>query len=274
MIDFYFYEGQLKSYLVQFCNIFSGLKIQTGKGECDEPEFISVPIVIGSRDRVVAAIQAGNTQNRPFALPIMAANLAGLELSPDRKGIGVVDSRTFLPAGGIYPDDLRVVKRVMPIPYTMSIDLSICTSNTMQYHQILEQLLMLFDPTLQIQTSDAAFDWTKITSVELVGITNEENYPAASDRRVINWTLSFRIPIYISAPVDVKNEVVRRIMIQIGDLDQFRVNEFNEDGELVPFADPYAIIQVDGSDVIGLNPVVTDDTGAPIVPDEIQGIQI
>lgn len=236
MIDFYFYEGQLKSYLVQFCNIFSGLKVQTGKGECEVPEFISVPVVIGSRDRVVAAIQAGNTQNRPFSLPIMAANMIGLELNPDRKGIGVVDSRTFLPAGGIFPDDLRTVKRVMPIPYVMSVELAICTSNTLQTHQILEQLLMLFDPTLQIQTSDAAFDWTKITSVELVGINNEENYPAAGDRRVINWTLSFRVPVYISAPVDVRDDVVRKIVIQIGDLNSFRVNEFNDDGELVPFA--------------------------------------
>ena len=254
MIDFFFYEGQLKSYLIQFCNIFSGLKVQTGKGECDVPEFMSVPIVIGSRDRVVAAIQAGNTQNRPFALPIMAANMQGLELNPERKGVGVVDARTFLPQGGVFPDDLRTVKRVMPIPYVMSVDLAICTSNTMQTHQILEQLLMLFDPTLQIQTSDAAFDWTKITSVELVGISNEENYPAASDRRVINWTLSFRIPIYISAPVDVRDEVVRKIVIQIGDLDQFVLREFNDDGELVTFAEPFSKTEVNGIDEFATPP--------------------
>jgi hypothetical protein len=246
MIDSYFYEGQLKSYLVQFCNIFTGLKIQTGKGECGTPEFMTVPIAIGSRDRVVAAIQAGNTQNRPFSLPIMAANMTAINVSNYRKGIGVVDHKTFLPVGGVFPDDLRVVKRVMPIPYEMTVDLSICTSNTHQTHQILEQLLMLFDPTLQIQTSDAALDWTKISTVELVGISNEENYPAGTDRRIINWTLTFSLPIYISAPVDVRDDLVRKIFIQIGNLDDFRVNEFNDDGELVPFADPLANIVIDG----------------------------
>lgn len=235
MITNYFYEGYLRSYLLQFCNIFAGLKVATGKGECGETEFISVPITVGSRDRVVAAIQAGNTQNKPFSLPIMAASISNLSLATNRKGIGVVDKRVFLPAGGVYPDDLRTVTRVMPIPYIMSAELAIYASNTLQLHQILEQLLMLFDPVLQIQTSDSAFDWTKITTVELTGINNEENYPAGGDKRILQWTLTFDIPIYISAPVDIKDEMVRKIVIQYGDLKGFVINEFDEDGNQVAF---------------------------------------
>lgn len=235
MITNYFYENQLRSYLLQFCQIFAGLSVQTGKGECDAPEFITVPISIGSRDRVVAALMAGNTQNRPFSLPSMAANMTGLTLAPNRKGVGTIDNRVFLPAGGVYPDDLKLVKRVMPIPYTMNLELAIYASNTNQLHQILEQLLMLFDPILQIQTSDAAFDWTKLTTVELVGINNEENYAPGSDRRILVWTLNFDIPIYISAPVDIKNEIVRKIIIQIGDLEGFTINEYDENGDLIPF---------------------------------------
>lgn len=239
MIDQYFYEGQLRSYLVQFCNIFSGLKVQTGKGECDVPEFISVPIVIGSRDRVAAAIQVGNTQNRPFSLPMMAASMSSLALAPSRKGVGVVDNRTFLPQGGVYPDDLRVVTRVMPVPYVMTLELALYASNTNQLHQILEQLLCLFDPMLQIQTSDSAFDWTKITTVELTGINNEENYPPGGDRRVLVWSLNFEVPIYIATPVDIRDDIVRKIIIQLGDMAGFSVNEFDENGNLVPFETPF-----------------------------------
>lgn len=239
MINNFFYEGQLRSYLVQFCNIFAGLKVQTGKGECDEPEFMSVPITIGSRDRVVAALQAGNTQNRPFSLPIMAASMTSLNLAPTRKGIGTIDNRVYLPAGGVYPDDLKLLQRVMPIPYTMGLELALYASNTQQLHQMLEQLLMLFDPTLQIQTSDAAFDWTKLTTVLLTGVNNEENYPPGGDRRVLVWSLNFEVPIYISAPVDIRSEIVRKIIIQLGDLEGFTVNEFDEDGNLVPFEENY-----------------------------------
>ena len=240
MITEYFYEGQLRSYLLQFCNVFAGLKVATGKGECDEIEYISVPIMVGSRDRVVAAIQAGNTQNRPFSLPMMAANISALSMAQTRKGVGTVDRRVFLPVGGVYPDDLKTSVRVMPIPYNMDIDLTLFASNTQQVHQMLEQLLMLFDPVLQIQTSDSAFDWTKITGVELIGIGNEENYPAGGDRRIIQWTLSFTVPIYISAPADIRDEIVKSVIVQLGDLDGFTVNEIDEFGNMVPFSEEYA----------------------------------
>lgn len=235
MISHYFYENQIRSYLLQFCNIFAGLRVKTGKGESGETEFITVPITIGSKDRVVAAIQAGNTQNKPFSLPVMAAYMTNISLSSTRKGIGVVDKRVFLPAGGVYPDDLKTVTRVMPIPYLMSVQLSIYASNTEQMLQILEQLLVLFDPILQIQTSDSAFDWTKITTVELVNVTNEENYPSGVDKRIIQWSLDFEIPIYISAPIDIRDDMVRKIIIQLGDLDKFEIDEFDENGNLTPF---------------------------------------
>jgi hypothetical protein len=235
MINSFYYEGQLRSYLLQFCHIFAGLKVQTGNGECNVPEFMTVPISIGSRDRVVAALQAGNTQNKTFSIPAMAASMSNVSLSPSRKGIGVVDKRVYLPQGGIFPDDLKTITRVMPIPYMMSVELALYASNTNQLHQILEQILVLFDPSLQIQTSDAAFDWTKLTSVELTGINNEENYPPGGDRRIIMWSLNFDIPIYISAPVDVKDDIVRKIVITYGDLDGFIVNEIDEEGNQLPF---------------------------------------
>jgi hypothetical protein len=235
MIHYYFYEGQLRSYLLQFCNIFAGLQVKTGKGECDAPEMMTVPIFMGSRDRVVAAIQAGNTQNKPFAVPALAANLTALNLSPNRKGIGVVDRKVHLPAGGAFPNDLTTLTRVMPIPYTMSVDLTLYASNTEQLHQMLEQILVLFDPTLQIQKTDSAFDWTKITTVELTGINNEENYPASTDRRIINWSLNFEMPIYLSLPGDLRKQLVEKIFIQLGDLDGFVVGEVDENGNVAPF---------------------------------------
>jgi len=235
--------------MLQFCNIFAGLKVKTGKGTCDADEYMTVPIAIGSRDRVVAAIQSGNTQNKPFSLPSMAATLTGLARSQNRKGIGVVDRRTYLPEGGVYPTDLKVVERVMPIPYVMTMELSMYASNTLQLHQILEQILMLFDPVLQLQTNDSAFDWTKIVSVELVGINNEENMPPGGDRRMLVWSLTFDIPIYISAPMDIKEQIVKKIIIQLGNLSGFNIGEYDENGNLTAFsADSlYATVELDGT---------------------------
>ena len=234
MITSYFYEGQLRSYLLQFCNIFAGLQVQMGYDECNEAKFVTVPISVGSKDRIVAAIMAGNTQNKPFAIPAMAAHMSAIEMADQRKGIGYVDRRTVLKPQGVFPDDLQTIVRVMPIPYVMGVELSIYASNTHQLHQILEQLLVLFDPILQIQTSNNELDWTKITSVKLVSISNEENYPVGQERRIISWTLGFEIPIYISPPFDVKQNVVKKIIVQYSDSD-FVINEYDENGNPQPF---------------------------------------
>jgi hypothetical protein len=236
MITNFFYDGQIRRYLLQAANVFAGLQIQTGNGTCGTPEYMSVPIVYGSKDRVVAGIMAGNTQNKPFSIPTMAITMTSLQYSADRAhGIGTIDKQVFLPPGGVMPTDLKVLERIMPIPYMMTIGLDIYVSNTLQLHQILEQILMLFNPTLQIQTNDAQFDWTKITNMQLVSITNEENYPAGAEKRIISWNLSFEMPIYIAPPADFKKNIVESITIRMGDLNNFVINEIDEDGNSVAF---------------------------------------
>lgn len=247
-INTFFYDEQLKNYILQFAAVFSGMHYITGYGaDGEDPQLIPVPVHVGSKDRVVAALQAGNTQNKPFGLPVMSVNLSNLELAPERRhGVNIMDRRVSLKSGGVFPDDLEIVRRVMPIPYNAQMELSIYTSNTLQMHQLLEQILLMFDPLLQIQTSDNAFDWTKITSIELVGINNEENYPAGSDKRMVLWSLNFVMPIWISAPIDTKDQIVRDIFIRIGDLSDFNVLEVDENGELQPFDTVLGMVHVSG----------------------------
>ena len=252
MIDAYYFDDQLRNYILQFCGIFSGLQVQTGKGADTTVTRYTVPVVVGSRDRVVSAIMSGNTQNKPFTIPSMAVYMTGLDMTPERrKGIGVVDRRVTMPAGGVFPNDLTAVYRVVPIPYNMNLELSIYANNTNTLFQILEQVLLLFDPIVQIQTSDSPFDWTKITTVELTGINNEENYPMGDSKRVLVWTLSFVMPIYISAPMDVKDTIVRQINIRLGDLEGFSPYEVDENGELQPFSTVFGpVITITEAEVI------------------------
>lgn len=234
MLIHYHFDNQLRQYMLQFVAIFAGLKVQTGIGECDVPEFITVPTVIGHKDRVVAALMAGNTKNRVFSLPTMGVHMSAINLSPERRKVqAYIDQRVTMPVGGVYPTDLTVVKRVMPVPYQLELELAIYSSNLQQRDQILEQILVLFNPDLQIQKSDGPFDWTKLTNVELTGINNEENYPASSDKRIIVWTLNFTMPIFLSIPMGVKDDLVRRVMIQISNLSTLVLGEVNDDGMII-----------------------------------------
>jgi hypothetical protein len=127
----------------------------------------------------------------------------------------------------------------MPIPYNANMELAVYASNTEQMHQMIEQILMLFDPVLQLQTSDAPFDWTKITSVELTGINNEENYPIGTEKRIIVWSFNFLVQIYLSAPMDIRDEIIREINIRIGNMNGMALDEVDADGELQPFQEVY-----------------------------------
>lgn len=213
----YYYNQQLRKYLVQFMAIFADLKVQVGWTDDKEPRLISVPIVNASKDRVVAAIKNENTQNKPIRLPTMSATISGLSLAPEaRKGVATTRRKTMMPTGGLFPDDIKVVQQRMPVPYTLEVELGIWASNQDQHYQILEQIAMIFDPDLQIQRSDDVMDWTRLSRVQMNSIRLEENVPAGADRRVIQSSIEFEMPIHISVPADVHQRYIKDIFIRIG----------------------------------------------------------
>lgn len=217
MIETYYYDEQIKRYLIQFMAIFVGMVVKTGKGKDGVVETLKVPIQYGSKDRVAAAILTQNTQNQPLRLPVMSANVRGIKINKERmKGVGQVRNTPYVPRGGLVPDDVRIVKQLMPVPYDLDLELSVYTSNDDQHWQVLEQIFLLFDPSLTLQTSDGAFDWTKLTTVELENVNYEERYPAGTERRMKVTTLQFNVPIYISAPLAVKDDAIKQIKIRVG----------------------------------------------------------
>lgn len=247
-IQGYYYDAQLKRYLTQFMSIFAGLTVRTGKRGNGEVSELAVPVVYGSKDRVAASILASNTQNKPIRLPMMSAYLTDLAFAPQRNtGAGQTRSIPHLPQGGMMPDDLTVVHQSRPIPYDLRVDLTLYTSNIDQHFQILEQILVFFNPTLEIQTGDSAFDWTKIVSVELSNVTFNENYPAGTDRRKIQTTLSFYVPIWISPPADLKRNLVQKIFARLhtGSFEDFVLDSTDQN------TDEYELIAT--SDVLATN---------------------
>lgn len=213
----YYYGSQLRSYIVQFMAVFAGLKVAVGENDfAKQSHLIDVPIRSGSADRVVNAIKAENTTNMPIRLPTLAASLTGIQMAPEsRKGVNVIERRTFLERGHAFPTDLKVIEREQPIPYIASFDLSIMASNSDQHYQILEQILTLFNPLIQIQVSDDPHDWKRITTVELTDIGLEENIPGGTDARIIQTKLSFIVPIYLAPPTVINRNYVAGIRMRL-----------------------------------------------------------
>lgn len=239
MILNYYYNSQLKKCIEAFSNIFTGLQVKTGQNADGEIDTINVPIFYGSRDRVVSALAASHTQNKQYSLPLMSCYMLSLVQAPERQhGVNQVDRRRHLKAGGVFPDEVQAVTRVMPIPYNMQMELALHVSNTDQLFQVLEQILILFDYDMQLELNDAAFDWARISRVVLTGLNNEEVYPLGIERRSITWTMTFDLEMWLSPPLEVRNDIIKAIKLRIGSMEGFVLNEIGPDGEVSHFVEP------------------------------------
>lgn len=202
--------------------IFSGLQVSVGKNDFNsESNLIRVPVIHGSKDRVVAHIMARNSPNIPIKLPVISARFADMELALDRMtGMRTVDSSVTFPRGGVFPDDLRTIERLKPIPWRIRGEVNVLTSNLFHQYEILEQIALIFDPDLYLYTSDDPDDHTAIHKVMLTSIDNEENYPAGGERRILSVNLSFQIEAWLSAPVNVRDNIISKIKVRIQSLEE------------------------------------------------------
>lgn len=224
----FYYDQQIRRYLVQFMAIFGGMQVRVGWNEDNEPRLVPIPIANASKDRVVAAIKGENTQNLPIRVPMFSATVTGLSMAPDRrKGVATKRRSTHMPTGGLFPDDIKVVEQRMPVPYDMEVELALWASNQDQHYQMIEQITMIFDPDLVIQATDEIFDWTRLTRVELQDIRFEENVPAGADRRLIQTNMNFVVPIWISVPAEVHQKYVKDIFVRVGAVSTVSTNSFD-----------------------------------------------
>jgi len=115
--------------------------------------------------------------------------------------------------------DAYTIERLMPVPYKLQIKLDIWTSNTEQKMQIIEQIATLFNPSLEIQSTDNYIDWTSLTYVQLIDVQwTSRTIPAMADESIDVATLTFDMPIWISSPAKVKKlGVIQKIIHSIYD---------------------------------------------------------
>lgn len=213
----FYYGEQIKRYLTQFGQVFASMQVSTGKNDYNsESKLISIPVIYGSPDKVVAAIKSEHTQNKPVRVPLFSMKLENITLMLDRKsGTNTEHRRTIFPVGGDIKKDLKTMYRLKPLPYNLTVSVSAYASNTNQMFQIVEQVLMLFDPMLQFQRSDSLYDWTKIVDAELQSIAIDDNRSADTDGRILIYTFTFDLRILFSAPANVKDNVVQKIRMRI-----------------------------------------------------------
>lgn len=205
----FFYDGQIRRYITQMVRLMSGFSVQDGNGKLK-----SIPVTYGDLTRQVANIMRDNSENKLPTVPRMAVYITGLEMDRSRTGDSSYVNKVNIRERAVSDDGVEylntqgknyTVERLMPAPYILKMNVDIWASNTEQKLQIMEQLLVLFRPSLEIQTTDNYLDWTSLTVVDLEGITwSTRSIPVGVDTEIDVGQLSFSTPIYITPPAKVK----------------------------------------------------------------------
>jgi len=210
----FFYDGQVRRFITQFMRMISNIQVEFGLDRNNVIALQRVPVYYGDSSRQVAAILKNNSENTLSAVPAIAVYVSGLQYDRERvQDPTMVSSvrlreRKYDPDTGEYTNqqgDLVTVDRPMPVPYKLTLKADIWTSNTEQKLQLLEQLMVLFNPSMEIQSSDNYVDWTSLTVVTLTDMSwSSRSVPVNAEEPIDIATMTFEIPIWISAPAAVK----------------------------------------------------------------------
>ena len=226
----FFYDEQIRRFLLQFTRAVSGFQVEYGRDK-DDPNkmaLLRVPVRYGDATRNAQTIIQENSANNLPSTPLMTFYITSLTYDrqrlqePYHVNKVSVRQRTYDSATETYETtqgNAFTVERLMPVPYKMSINLDIWTSNTNQKWQIWEQLSALFNPSLEVQSTDNFLDWTSLSVIELDDtVYTSRTIPIGTDNPIDIATWKFNIPIWLSSPVKVKKlGVVERVVMSMYD---------------------------------------------------------
>jgi hypothetical protein len=222
----YFYDNQIRRFLIQFAKIFSNWEVTRGKDPNGNPIYMRVPIMYGDSSRQASTIIANNSASNLPSAPMITYYISGLEYDQKR-----TQDPTFVDRINVrqraYNQDTQVyettqgqaftVERLMPVPYTLRVTVDFWTTNYNQKLEIVEQLGTLFNPALEIQSTDNFIDWTSLSVVYQDGITfTSRTIPQGTQNPIDILTWKFYMPIWISTSSKLKKMgVIHKIIASI-----------------------------------------------------------
>ena len=224
----FFYDSQIRRFLLQFTRIFSNFQVEYGKDAEGNPTLVRVPVRYGDATRQAQTVIQNNSASSMPSTPLITFYITGLDYDRPRmqepyfvNKIAVrqrtydTDTQSYETTQG----NAFTVERLMPVPYKMTITCDIWTSNTNQKWQLFEQISTLFNPALEIQSTDNYLDWTSLSVVELESTNyTSRTIPVGTEDPIDIMTMRFNLPIWISSPAKVKKlGVVEKIVASVFD---------------------------------------------------------
>ncbi len=255
----FFYDSQIKRMIVQVLANFAGYLVRTGVQRDGMHKFLDVPIVYGGFDKAVAYLLQGGSENTVPYLPIMSLIDTGYRQKSEwRQQPQHVEKLQFIERARDADDRLivgqpgkrKIVERFQPVPYDLTFELAMWTSNKDQALQLIEQIGVVFNPEIDIMLSNSIADWSFLTTLNFDGEIRIESVIAdgtASDSMMVH-SMTFTTVLWLSPPVKVyETKSIQTIIVPILDLERNEVGliQFDDLEEL-----DRVVIKADEDDVL------------------------
>lgn len=252
----YFYDKQLRRYIQQFIRIFAGFQVALNYDSSGNVVYQTVPVRYGDVNRMAAHIVKENSENIMNSVPFIGAYVTGLEVAPQNRTYAQYEEtvpvyeKKYNETTNSYENEvgnIYAVKRHQPVPYTLTMQVDIWTSNTEQKLQLLEQILVLFNPTLNIHTSDNPMDWSSLSYVELLSTNwSIRSIPGGVDDMIDVSSLTFEMPVLINPPAKVtRSTVIHTIIDNIEQVSDEGLESLRAGGSYTPLFTSYKVVTLE-----------------------------
>lgn len=222
----FFYDNQIRRFLVQFARIFSNWQVTKGKDPAGNDILVRVPIMYGDSSRMVSNLINDNSPSKLPSAPLITYYITGLEYDQKRTQDPYFIDKVSVRQRSYDPDTQTyqttqgqafTVERVMPVPYTLRVTVDFWTTNYNQKLELIEQLGVLFNPSMEIQSTDNFIDWTSLSVVYQDGLTfSSKTIPQGTGNPIDVLSWKFYMPIWISSSAKVKKlGVIHKIIASI-----------------------------------------------------------
>jgi hypothetical protein len=222
----FFYDSQIRRFLIQFAKIFSNWYVTKGKDPAGNEILVRVPIMYGDSSRQAATIIANNSASNLPSAPLITYYISGLEYNqrwtqdPTFVDKTTIRQRTYNSETQSYETtqgQAFSVERLMPVPYTLRITVDFWTTNYNQKLEIFEQLGALFNPALELQSTENFLDWTSLSAVFQDGLTfTSRSIPQGTGNPIDVLSWKFYMPIWISTASKLKKMgVIHKVIASI-----------------------------------------------------------
>ena len=177
-------------------------------------QLVRVPVRYGDMTRQVGQILKKNSENTIPSAPFIACYIKDMQYDLTR-----LQDPTFISKVRIREREFDeenneylnlqgnnyTIERIMPSPYKITFSADIWSTNTEQKLQIWEQLVVFFNPSFEIQTTDNYIDWTSLSTITLENqIWSSRTVPQGINEDIDIMTITFTAPIWITPPAKVK----------------------------------------------------------------------